>query len=132
METTMMVSANDDKPQYKPLFNKQQMTEIYNVIADKPVKTFKSQKEAADSILRAVRVAKGTPVSRPGRKPEYGDDDLIATVVKENPKKEGTKAHERFALYKKGMTVAEFIAAGGNRADLAWDVEHEFITIRRK
>jgi hypothetical protein len=29
------------------------------------------------------------------------------------------------------MKVAEYIAAGGNRADLAWDIEHKYITIRR-
>jgi hypothetical protein len=128
-----MMNAQQKPATQKPMFNRPQLTEIYNALSGRPVKTFRSQKEAIDKILKAVET-KGkvtTRTARPGRKPEYADDDLVESVVKENPKKEGTKAHERFGLYKKGMKVAEYIAAGGNRADLSWDVEHEFIKIRR-
>lgn len=127
---------NAQKPtQTKPMFNRPQLADIYHALSGKPVKRFKSQQEAIEKILGAVKRSKGgtaTTQARPGRKPEYADDDLIESIVAENPKKEGTKAHERFALYKKGMSVAEFITAGGHRSDLSWDVEHKFITIRRK
>lgn len=120
--------------QTRPMFNRPQLADIYHALSGKPVKRFKSQQDAIDKILGAVKRTKvGSAVTqaRPGRKPEYADDDLIESMAAENPKKEGTKAHDRFSLYKKGMSVAEYITAGGNRADLSWDVEHKFITIRR-
>lgn len=133
-----MMSAHKPTEQKQPLFTKQQLTDIYNEIAVKPTRGFKTQQEARDKILRAIKASKSVAAnnnkkttSRPGRKPEYSDNDLIATVVDENPKKVGSAAHERFSLYKKGMKVGEYLAAGGNRADLAWDVEHKYITIRR-
>lgn len=53
-----------------------------------------------------------------------------ATIASINPdvKKRG-KAAERFALYKVGMTVDEYVAAGGSRADVSYDVKHNFITL---
>lgn len=53
-----------------------------------------------------------------------------ATVASINAeaKKRG-KAAERFALYKVGMTVDEYVAAGGSRADISYDVKHNFITL---
>jgi hypothetical protein len=60
-------------------------------------------------------------------------DAAVIKVLVSNPKREGSKAHARFALYRTGMTVAEYRAAVGDatnaRADLAWDVRHKFITI---
>jgi hypothetical protein len=53
----------------------------------------------------------------------------IGILAKENPKREGTLAHERFALYEHGMTVAEYIAAGGRAGDIAYDVEAGYIEL---
>lgn len=60
----------------------------------------------------------------------------IVAVV-ENPKKAGSRSHARFALYKVGATVQEFIdacvAAGfpakEATADISWDRRKNFITI---
>jgi hypothetical protein len=53
----------------------------------------------------------------------------IKLLVKENPKRPGTASHKRFQLYRPGQTVAEFLAAGGTRADLRWDQKHKFIEL---
>ena len=54
---------------------------------------------------------------------------VIRLQAQENPKKEGTPSHERFALYRDGMTVAEYLEAGGWRSDLRWDSKREYIRI---
>ena len=51
----------------------------------------------------------------------------IATIT-EGVKKRAAAA-ERFALYQVGMSVEEYVAAGGKRGDLAYDLEHGFITV---
>ncbi len=53
----------------------------------------------------------------------------IKLLVKENPKRVGTKAHGRFKLYRDGMTTAEFLEAGEERVDLNWDTKHKFIEV---
>lgn len=53
----------------------------------------------------------------------------ISLLSDKNPKREGSKAHGRFALYKDGQTVAEFVKAGGTFGDLAWDSSRGFIAI---
>lgn len=125
------------KPLNRPQqFKMREMKDIYTAITNEP-KSFRSQKEAVDSIREAVKRTLESPsahavAARPGRRPEYADHDVVSSVVEENPKKQGSAAHDRFALYRKDMTVGEYIAAGGIRADLVWDVEHKFITIRRR
>ena len=51
----------------------------------------------------------------------YGPDN--------NPKRAGSKGHERFALYEAGKTVADTIASGVWPADIKWDLEKSFIEI---
>ena len=55
--------------------------------------------------------------------------DKITVLVEENPKRTGGKAHARFALYRTGMTVDEFVSAGGTYADLQYDSDHKFISV---
>ena len=57
------------------------------------------------------------------------DQRVIRVLVETNPKRRGTSAHDRFALYRDGMTVAQFLAAGGTRGDLTWDQERAFIRL---
>lgn len=56
-------------------------------------------------------------------------DPRIITVVVPNPKKPGTKAHHRYSLYQTGMTVQQYLAAGGESSDIRYDVNHGFITV---
>ncbi len=52
----------------------------------------------------------------------------ISLLTKENPKRGASAV--RFAIYKNGMTVEAFLAAGGTRADLRWDTAHGFIAVK--
>jgi hypothetical protein len=54
----------------------------------------------------------------------------IFLLVKENPKQPGTAAHEKWKLYRNGMTVEEYYAAGGRTSSLKWDSEREFIKVK--
>lgn len=53
----------------------------------------------------------------------------IRILVATNPKKPGSKAYARFALYKEGMTVQQFLNRGGTRSDLHYDIDHKYIDI---
>lgn len=64
-----------------------------------------------------------------GRAPTHLGSATITVVAESNPKRPGTNAHAIFALYQTGMTVAEFLRAGGRRVDLRWDEAHGFISV---
>ena len=73
--------------------------------------------------------AAAKPKAPTGGRASFGVDDVITVVHKgENPKR-GTAA-ERYDLYKSGMTVAAYIAAGGQRRDVVWDQKMGWITVR--
>jgi hypothetical protein len=57
------------------------------------------------------------------------DENSTIQLLKENPKRSGSEAHQRFALYRSGMTVGEFLKLGGTKNDLRWDTKHHFIKI---
>jgi hypothetical protein len=54
-----------------------------------------------------------------------GSDPL--DFLQDNPKKEGAASRARYELYKAAKTVSEFFSLGGTNADLAWDIEHDFV-----
>lgn len=53
----------------------------------------------------------------------------ITLLAIENPKRKNTLSFTRFALYKNGMTVGDYIAAGGRSGDVNYDVENGYISI---
>jgi hypothetical protein len=71
------------------------------------------------------------------RKTWKGDYEwIIKVLVPENPKKPGSNAYQRFALYRSGMTPNAYVLACKNapgsddaRIDLTWDTERRFIKI---
>lgn len=78
----------------------------------------------------ALRPAKEPRAPRPvGAAVRKNDPRVITYVSDTNPKKSGTAAHTKFALYKVGMTVSQFIEAGGTTADVKWDTERGFIKL---
>lgn len=87
-------------------------------------------------IVRATEKPAKAP--RPARSPaprgpaKRGSDPRVVTHVAPNPKKAGSASHARFELYKVGMTVDEFVAAGGTIADVKWDSERGFIKLEVK
>lgn len=58
-----------------------------------------------------------------------GSDKRVITSVAPNPKKAGSASHARYALYAVGMTVDQFVAAGGTTGDVKWDLQKGFITL---
>lgn len=83
--------------------------------------------KAAKGAKAAKAPAAGAPARR-GKEPTIPDTAKIKLLVNENPKR-GASA-ERFALYRNGMTVADYLEAGGKRADISWDVNKGFIEVR--
>lgn len=56
-------------------------------------------------------------------------DTVINVLVDDNPKRGGTLAYARFALYEDGMTVGEYTAAGGRSSDVHYDAAYEYISL---
>jgi hypothetical protein len=50
-------------------------------------------------------------------------------LVKENPKRKGSKKAKRYAKYRNGMTVAQAYEAGMNTLNLTRDVERTCIRV---
>lgn len=57
------------------------------------------------------------------------DTRKITLVEKNNPKREGSEGYKRYALYKTGMKVVDFVAAGGTTADIRHDTAKGFIKV---
>lgn len=57
------------------------------------------------------------------------DPRIITYLCEGNPKQLGSKSYDRFSLYKVGMTVSEYVALGGFRSDIVYDVEKGFIRV---
>lgn len=68
----------------------------------------KAHKAKAPKKAKARAKANTLPSRAKG---DFANDMTIAVLAKKNPHETGTKAHERFALYKKGMTVGDVLAA---------------------
>ena len=85
--------------------------------------------------IRAKKVRAPKPEGSSTRT-RVADEAVIAEVVA-NPKKEGSRAYARFALYRAGQTVGQFVAAcvaagfaeREARADISWDRRHDFIKL---
>jgi hypothetical protein len=139
-----------------------QLVGFYNQLTGKDIKKF-TDRATAEARVKLVLKEHGkiiigtpdeptladkeaTPVSAAPYKSVHGDDWKIKLVAATNPKREGSDAAARFALYKDGMTVAEFLeacAALGQqlngkpmprfrfRADIKWDEAKGFITLEK-
>ena len=53
----------------------------------------------------------------------------IIVLAQENPKQPGSRARNRFDLYKTGMTVQEFLDSGGLTADIYYDISRAYIAV---
>jgi hypothetical protein len=120
---------------------------IYNTIRpEKPIKKFADRATAQEKMRGVLEVLakdgptpavvgeitpKGERAARAPRDPnapvrvrgQKNGNWIIQFISKENPRKAGTSGHRSRELAREGMTVDEFIAAGGIRRDLDWDVD---------
>lgn len=117
----------NNQPGEKPV-NTQEVTSTKKVSLTKSKVAAKGGKTEKGG--KTAKAAKSIETTKRGRAGKFADDAKIVVLTKDNPKREGTKAHENFALYSKNKTVGAFLAAGGSRADLAWDVAAGFIEIK--
>lgn len=99
---------------------------------------------ATDATVTGVQVVEalvGRPIVRKAAAPPRTSRGPRRTVsvkrtdprrivwVGPNPKKQGSASYDRFALYREGMTVQEFLEAGGTTGDVKWDTERGFIKL---
>lgn len=123
------VLAKDERKQYNAVqqagIQPTATEEEVNMAKTKVVKPITTEKEALNA---AKTVNKAAAKVR-----EDKSDKKIKMLVKENPKRVGSRAFDVFACYKDGITVAEFLKAsaksGGSMANVNWDVDHEFIKL---
>lgn len=125
------------------------LVDVFKALTGESVKKFESRAVGVKRLLKALE-ERATPVPEPepepidnpkevkkmsdvtnGTRARRNDADVIRVTVDKNPKREGSEAHDRFALYRDGMTLAEYVAAGGRRSDLAYDTKHGFVTVEK-
>ena len=81
--------------------------------------------ETVEVVEKAERVKKELlPVPK-----RISKDAVITRLVQENPKR--GRSAETFDKYVPGMTVREFVAAGGTTGDVRWDIAHGYIQIEQ-
>lgn len=57
------------------------------------------------------------------------EEAIIVKYISDNPKRVGTAAHARFDLYVPGITVGEYMAAGGTLDDIYSDIARAYIVV---
>ena len=83
----------------------------------KSTKKGAAKKGAVKQSKKQARSTEGGP----GRVSAFAGKTIVR-LVKENPRREDTHGYNSWNLLKKGMTYEQYIAAGGRRVDLAWDI----------
>jgi hypothetical protein len=118
-----------------------QLTAVYNVISGSdPITRFRDkatgQARVAEALARHTEAA-APPLSvqrdedthpRGQETNMFDDANIITVLASSNPKRPGSKAHERFARYRVGMTVGEAKADGLSR-DIRHDLARGYIKI---
>lgn len=72
---------------------------------------------------------KDTDMSEAKTRARANKKATITFVASPNPKRKNTLARERFELYRVGMTVADYVAAGGRSGDVNHDAAEGYITL---
>ncbi len=104
---------------------------LTEVVGDKAkAKALREQIAEAKAKREAEKKPAAAKSGARGPAPLYADDGKIKVLAAENPKRAGTASHARFELYSGVKTVADYVAAGGRRADLDWDVQHKFVEVK--
>jgi len=91
-----------------------------------------AKKKTAAKKAPATKTARKTAASNGAGRTSAFSGKTITKLVDENPRREGTFGYKSFALIKNGMTYEDYIAKGGRRQDLAWDVDRKFVKVSGK
>lgn len=97
--------------------------------ASAKLQTVEQKKEVQMTVATETNTAKAPKVAsgRKGRNSAFeGKAIHLAEGVKANPRRENTHGHRSMEIIigNPGITYEQFIAAGGRRVDLAWDIAH--------
>ena len=72
----------------------------------------------------------GTPVKKaPSSSSRIVGTARIVKLVKDNPRREGTNGHQSWQVTRDGMSVEQYVAAGGRLDDLRWNVKHGWLRL---
>lgn len=96
----------------------------------------KKEEQKKQTVQPSTRKAAAKP--EPKRQDQYGnplrvteDFRKIHIIAPKNPRREGTGRHARFAAYKEGMTVADWLKTDtGTRQQMLWDVKEGHISLK--
>lgn len=123
-------SFEETKKKGKSIMEKKEAMEqtAKEVKIEKPVE--KKSKPKRELKMKNVKGKKKTTKSKgkSQRKPRV-IDGKITLLEKTNPKREKSKAHKRYELYRKHHTIAGYLEAGGKRSSLRYDERHGFIKL---
>lgn len=97
-----------------------QMEEKKKVAEEKATATDPGAKK-----LAKLKVAKAKSAEA-----DKADLRTIHIVVKKNPRKEGSHGWHSYGKMKEGMTIEEYLKAGGRRVDLMWDADKKNIELK--
>lgn len=61
---------------------------------------------------------------------EYGPESELTWFITQNPRQAGRATFDRFAKYLGAPTVSAYMAAGGTKGDLLWDLRSGYLSIQ--
>lgn len=76
-----------------------------------------------------AKAAKPEKAKEPRKIAGFPDTAKITVLAKESPKRKGSNRDIRFQKYKTGMTIRQYLDAGGRSSDVKVDVEAGHIKI---
>jgi hypothetical protein len=100
-----------------------ELVEYYNKITGKSIKKFSSRAAGETQVLKLVKESstanKKAVVKDSGKRAEY-ESRVIQVLSSQNPKREGSIAHKKFAVLQKmnGKTIGELRSLEGNHPEL--------------
>jgi hypothetical protein len=96
--------------------------------AGRRIEKMKTKKKGTTKKKAAVAKKKGE--GKGAGRPSIFSGKVLTKAVSENPRRAGTAGHKSFSVIKNGMTFEQYVAAGGRRQDLAWDVEKGNVKVK--
>lgn len=113
--------------QDRDLYDRSQPPERTTDMAKAAAAAPKAEKAPKEPKVAAEKKIAGHPVTA---KIVFGKDKAgVEYGAKNNPKREGSRSHGAFGLYKSGMTLQKAVDAGVTVGDIRWDLSHGFIAI---
>lgn len=104
-------------------------TEVKKRAPRKKAETAKKPRKAATK-KKTAKKSKAQNGNGGGR-PSAFSGKKIVKLVKENPRREGSVGFKSFSKIKSGMTYEQYLAAGGRRQDLAFDLAQGYIKLKK-